>query len=238
MDLGCGSVSLELIMYFITGASRGIGKFLFNALSERGEVVYGSYNSTKPDTSKNLSKVDVSEIGSVKGWIESKAPSCEGITLINCAGINYSALAHKADLDSWKKVIDVNLIGAFNLVHTILPYMRDKKFGRIINFSSVVAQIPIAGTSAYAASKSALWGMTKSIAAENAKLGITINNINLGYFDIGMIGDVPEKIQKQVKSTILSGEFGPPSDILNTVDYLVATGYINGTSIDISSGLV
>jgi len=225
-------------MYFITGASRGIGKFLFEALIARGEVVYGSYNSTKVIPAENLTKVDVTDALSVKTWIDSKLVSGKCITLINCAGINYSALAHKADLDSWKNVIDVNLFGVFNLIHTVLPYMRDTKFGRIINFSSVVAQKPIAGTSAYAASKSALWGMTKSIAAENAKLGITINNINLGYFDIGMINEVPDKIQEHVKAGIPSGKFGPPSDILSTVDYLVATEYINGTSIDLSSGLV
>lgn len=225
-------------MYIITGASRGIGRYLFEELSKKGEKVYGTYNSTFEKPSCNLSKIDISDSESVRSWIEGLAVRGQEVNLVNCAGINYSALAHKADLDNWARVINVNLIGTFNVIHALLPHMQESEYGRIINISSVVAQRPIAGTSAYAASKSALWGMSRSIAAENAKLGVTINNINLGYFDIGMIDEVPEKVQVSVKKGIPCGEFGTPSDILKTVEYIVETKYLNGTSIDLSAGLI
>ena len=73
------------------------------------------------------------------------------------------------------------------LIREILPIMRERKYGTIINFSSIVPQTSIPGTSSYAASKAGLWGMSRAIAAENSTKGITINNLNLGYYDIGMI---------------------------------------------------
>jgi NAD(P)-dependent dehydrogenase (short-subunit alcohol dehydrogenase family) len=227
-------------MYFITGASKGIGRFLFDELLAEGNLVEGCSSSrlTEEQSHACLSQVDVTNSEDFYSWINKKHIVNEKITLINCAGINYSALAHKADLSSWKKVIDVNLMGTFNAIHFALPKMRAQEFGRIINFSSVVAQKPVAGTSAYAASKAALWGLTKSLAIENAKKNITVNTINLGYFDIGMINEVPTNIQDVVKSGIPTGNFGEPEDILKTVKYLVETGYINGSTIDLNGGLI
>ena len=115
--------------------------------------------------------------------------------------------------------------------------MREQKFGRIINFSSIVAQKGIPGTSAYASSKSALWGLSKSIAIENANKGITINNLNLGYFNIGMITDVPEKFLSIIKKEIPMGELGNPENILKAINFLMGSDYITGTSIDINAGL-
>jgi acetoacetyl-CoA reductase/3-oxoacyl-[acyl-carrier protein] reductase len=115
--------------------------------------------------------------------------------------------------------------------------MREKKFGRIINLSSVVAQLGVIGTSSYAASKSALWGMSKSIAVENAKLNITINSINLGYFNIGMIEEVPSNILEDIKAKIPNGQLGDPSDILKTINFLRNVSYANGIQIDLNGGL-
>jgi len=159
------------------------------------------------------------------------------VILINCAGTNYSSFAHKSDIKKWVKVINVNLVGTFNVIHAFLPYMREENYGRIINFSSVVAQIGVPGTSAYAASKAGLCGLTKSIAVENAKKGITINNLNLGYFNIGMINDVPKDFQKAIKEKIPSGNFGDPENIFKAVKFLIEADYVNGTSIDINGGL-
>jgi acetoacetyl-CoA reductase/3-oxoacyl-[acyl-carrier protein] reductase len=80
--------------------------------------------------------------------------------------------------------------------------------------------------------------MTRAIAAENAKKGITINNMNLGYFDIGMITEVPPDLQTVVKKKIPTGQFGNPENILHAVNFLINCDYINGTSIDISAGLI
>ena len=226
-------------MIVITGASKGIGKFLFERFWEEREIVYGTYNSTFPDTEKieYFTKVDISSIPSIKEWINKIEDKITRVILINCAGTNYSSFAHKSDIKKWIKVINVNLIGTFNVIHAFLPYMREENYGRIINFSSVVAQIGVPGTSAYAASKAGLWGLTKSVAVENAKKGITINNLNLGYFNVGMINDVPKEFQKAIKERIPSGNFGDPENIFKAVKFLIEVDYINGTSIDLNSAL-
>ena len=226
-------------MIIITGASRGIGKYLFEKFWETGETVYGTYNLTYPDTDKGefFMKVDISNSSDVTDWIEKIKSRITKLTLINSAGINYNSSAHKADVDKWSQVINVNLIGTFNVIRAVLPLMRKEEYGRIINFSSVVAQTLVPGTSAYAASKAGLWGLVKSIAAENARKGITINNLNLGYYNTGMINEVPQEFQEILKKKILTGNFGNPEIIFKAINFLRETDYINGTSIDINGGL-
>lgn len=223
----------------ITGASRGIGLFLMQKLKAEGNQVFGTYNLTEPpnELKEHFAKVDVTDFLHIQKWVNSNCTLNDQIVLINCAGGNYNAVAHKADVEKWKHLIDVNLVGTFSMINAILPLMREKGYGRIINFSSIVAQKGIPGTSAYAASKSALWGMTKAIAAENAKKGITVNNLNLGYFDIGMITEVPEQILDGIKKTIPVQQLGNPENIYNAVKFLIDSDYITGTSLDINGGL-
>ena len=227
-------------MIIITGASRGIGKFLLKKFVSEGKTVVGTYLSTKPD--KELKqfyyKVNISNTTSVKKFIEKIKSDLQNIILINCAGINYNSFAHKSKIDLWKNVIDVNLNGTFNVISEILPFMRENNYGRIINFSSIVAQTGIPGTSAYAASKAGLWGLSKSIATENASKGITINNLNLGYFDIGMITEVPEEFQEKIKQKIPSKQFGNPENIFKSVKFIIDNDYLNGASIDINGGFL
>lgn len=226
-------------MILITGASKGIGKYLMERFIAKGEKVVGTFNNTLPDTEliSKLNRVDIKNATEVKEWLVQVKPTDEKLVLLNCAGINYNAVGHKSVYENWCNVINVNLSGTFNVISQVLPLMRDRNYGRIINFSSVVAQMGIPGTSAYSASKSGLWGMTRALAVENAKKGITINNINLGYFNIGMISDVPEEYQAVIKSKIPNGQFGNPEEIWNTVQYITNNSYLSGTSIDINGGL-
>jgi acetoacetyl-CoA reductase/3-oxoacyl-[acyl-carrier protein] reductase len=227
-------------MIIISGASGGIGNYLMKTFKKRGERVLGLYHLVKPKDfdDEELYKIDLGDYSQVQLFNERLIIEDENLILFNCAGINYNALAHKADINEWVKVINVNLVGAFSLISIVLPYMRAKNYGRIINFSSVVARSGVPGTSAYAASKSALWGMSKAIAAENAVKGITINSLNLGYFNIGMIEQVPDKMKDIIKSKIPSGKFGDPENILNAVDFLISSDYINGETIDINGAII
>lgn len=227
-------------MYLITGASRGIGKYLFEMFSGEGETVFGTYNHTVPRNleSGKLFKVDISDCKQISDWISRIRAELNKVVLINCAGNNYNAVGHKSDMGKWAEVINVNLVGTFRVIAALLPIMRDQNWGRIINFSSVVAQLGVPGTSAYSASKSGLWGLARALAVENAKKGITINNLNLGYFDIGMITEVPAEFQQVVKAKIPTGQFGNPENIYRAVKFIVSNDYMNGTSIDISAGLV
>lgn len=226
-------------MILITGASRGIGKYLLKKFIDKSEWVSGTYLFTEPEKEIKsfLKQVNLLDFAKVEQWIESSCNIDTNYILLNCAGINYNVMAHKADLSDWSRVVATNLICSFNAIAKILPIMRKNNYGRIINFGSVVAKMGIPGTSAYAASKSGLWGMTKAIAAENASKGITINTINLGYFDIGMISEVPADIQEKMKQKIPCGRFGNPEQIWNTVNYIIENDYLNGAEIDLNGGV-
>ncbi|WP_395059709.1 SDR family NAD(P)-dependent oxidoreductase [Flavobacterium sp.] len=228
-------------MIIITGASKGIGKYLCEEYAKKNETIIAIYNSTKIDIiNKNIKsyQLNTTKHADVLDLIESVKPELKNITLINCAGINYNSFAHKADIQKWAEVIQVNLIGTFNMISSLLPIMREQSFGRIINFGSVVAEMPSPGISAYAASKSALFGMSKSIAVENATKGITINTVNLGYSELGMISEVPDKFLEEITKRIPSNKLCKPSDIFNTIEYLRNTEYINGAQININGGII
>ena len=224
----------------ITGASRGIGLYLLKQFKAEGLAVFGTYSGTLPeeDVKNCFSKVDIANTEEVQNWVDNIAGVDDEIVLINCAGMNYNSTARRADVDDWMKVIDVNLGGTFRAINAVLPLMYKKGFGRIINFSSIVAQKGVPGTSAYAASKSALWGMSKAIAIENAHKNITINTINLGYINAGMtMKDVPEKLREEMLQQIPMRKFGDLDDVFKTVKYLIDNEYITGTTIDLNGGL-
>lgn len=227
-------------MIIITGITGGIGNYLFNEFSRHEEDVIGTYHLTKPDGAqyKNCKPLDITDYTQVEAFVKGLPATAKNITLINCAGVSYNSFAHKSAVDEWSQVINVNLNGTFYLIRAILPLMREQKSGRIINLSSVVANTGVIGTSAYAASKAGINGMIKSIALENAKANITINNINLGYFKVGMINTVPQEMQEQIKEKIAFKEFGDPGNILNTIRYIRETPYLTGTCIDLNGGLV
>ena len=224
----------------ITGASKGIGRYLLERFNKDGLLVYGTYNSTTPiDSLKNrYSHVDIRDTDAVKNWVQNCVGADDEIILVNCAAGNYNALGRKAEIDKWAKLIDINLVGTFRAINACLPLMYEKNWGRIINFSSVVAQKGVAGTSAYAASKSALWGLSKSLAVENAKHNITINTLNLGYMEVGMtINDVPVTLQQEMLNQIPEHKFGSPEDVYQAIVFLINSPYTTGTTININGGL-
>jgi NAD(P)-dependent dehydrogenase (short-subunit alcohol dehydrogenase family) len=223
----------------ITGASKGIGKFLFDKFQSSGLPTIGTYLNTPPESIhiKNFFKVDLRRPDSVQKFVESLDLKDSKIILIHCAGSNTNGFAHKIDINIWSEIIDINLKGAFYISHYLLPHMREQKYGRIIYFSSIVPQMGIPGTSAYAASKAGLWGLTKSIAKENASQGITVNCLNLGYFNIGMISEVPEKMQTEIKAKIPIGDFGDPKNIQAMINFLIESDYTTGSSFDCNGGL-
>lgn len=226
-------------MILISGASKGIGKYLFHAFKENNEDVIGLYHQTKPEHfTDQFYKLDVANFDEVNNVLTPLLTTKDKIILINCAGINYNSFAHKADPKQWENVIKTNLVGTFNVIRVVLPYMRKHNFGRIVNFSSVVASSPTPGVSSYASSKSALWGLSKSVAVENASKNITINNINMGYSELGMISEVPKKFLESIINQIPIGKLCPPEDIFSTVEFLIKNSYITGASIDLNGGII
>ena len=228
-------------MIIITGASKGIGRYLFSQFEKAGMEVIGTYHSSAGGFEDNPAyfKVNISDFDNVKNWIDSIKDKLSNVVLLNCAGISYNSFAHKADIECWNQVIDINLKGTFNVIRCVLPIMREQQYGRIINFSSIVTKLPTPGVSAYAASKAGLIGLTKSLAIENGQKGVTANAINLGYAALGMgVEEVPEVYQAKMKSQIPLERFCAPDEIYNTVNYLINTEYTNGAAIDINGGIV
>jgi acetoacetyl-CoA reductase len=158
--------------------------------------------------------------------------------LINAAGISLNGFAHKASPSDWRATIDVNLVGAFNVIRSFLPFLREQRFGRIINISSVVFQHPVLGTSAYSASKAGLVGLTRTIALENASFGITCNCIALGYMDAGLTGSISPTVMEEIVRRIPLGRLGTIGELRRTIDYLVETEYITGQTVSLNGGLI
>ena len=153
--------------------------------------------------------------------------------LINCIGFNHDCFFRNAD-EEWVRVIETNLIDVADVIKEVLPHMRKEHSGRIINLSSMLSEWAVPGTSAYTASKAGLNAMIRVIAKEEAKHNILINNINLGYMDIGMTHKIPriEEIPKQIPLGL-----GHPTEIVKTIKFLIHTNYITGSTIDVNGGL-
>jgi acetoacetyl-CoA reductase/3-oxoacyl-[acyl-carrier protein] reductase len=222
----------------IAGASGGIGTYLTEQLSQEHDV-YGTYHTRIPANHilHNMSKVDIINEIEVKAWINGVCADDTDLAFIYCVGVNYNCMMHKSVSDTWGAVIESNLLGVQIAFRHILPIMRQRRFGRIILLSSVVPQIGVPGTSAYSASKAALWGLSKAVAMENANHGITINTINLGYFDIGMIEDVPRDLLDKIVSSIPMARLGDPRNIYEAVKFIFKADYLTGSQINLNGGL-
>lgn len=230
-------------MIIITGVSGGIGKYLLGQfLEQTDEQIVAMYNNTEPlfnyeNPKLVYIKADLTSESEVGQIVNEHFKIASNIKLIHCAGLSHNSMLHKTQVENWRKVFAVNLDSAFILTKYLLPIMREQSFGRIIFFSSIVPQIGVVGTASYSASKSGLWGLMKALVKENASKGITCNTLNLGYFNIGMIKDVPETILNEIIKTIPSQKLGEPIDIFNAVKFIISSDYLTGAQIDINGGL-
>lgn len=226
-------------MIIISGASRGIGKYLLEKYIAEGQSVIGIYNKTKPSMhSDRYVQMDVTDEQQVSGFVSQHKELLKDIRFIHCAGVNLNGFTHKLSLDDWRFVMQGNLDSAFLMSKHLLPLMREQNYGRLVFVASVVPQLGVPGTSAYSGSKAGLWGLMKVISKENALKGITANCLNLGYYNIGMISEVPEDMMKVVLNTIPMKKLGDPINIYNAMQFLFESDYITGTEININGGLV
>ena len=223
-------------MIILSGASGGIGSKLISHLETIDEVV-GTYFKHKPEFGEHY-QLDVTDEESILSFLESISPKLRRITLINLAGISIDKLAHNLSLVDWDRVLAINLTGSFLMAKHLLPYMLKEKWGRIINISSVVPQLGIPGTSAYAASKSGLIGLTTTLAKEYALQGITTNCISLGYFSSGLIDTLPDKKLRMIKEKIPMKKLGEVKDLFLAIAFLIECEYITGANIKLDGGFL
>ncbi|MBS3647739.1 acetoacetyl-CoA reductase [Pseudaminobacter sp. 19-2017] len=231
----------------VTGGTRGIGAAISVALKAAGCKVAANYAGNdeaaqkfNAETGIPAYKWSVADYDAcVAGIREVEADLGPIDILVNNAGITRDAMFHKMTLQQWREVIDTNLSGAFNMTHPLWGGMRDRKFGRIITISSINGQKGQAGQANYSASKAGEVGLTKALALEGARAGITVNNVCPGYIGTEMVRAVDEKvINERIIPQIPVGRLGEPEEIARCVVFLASdeAGFITGSTISANGG--
>ncbi|MSU88185.1 acetoacetyl-CoA reductase [Rhodobacteraceae bacterium 2CG4] len=231
----------------VTGGSRGIGAAISVALKEAGYIVAANYagndEAAKAFTDKTGIKTykwSVADYDACTAGIRQVESDLGPIeVLVNNAGITRDAMFHKMSPEQWREVIDTNLSGLFNMTHPVWPGMRERKFGRVINISSINGQKGQAGQSNYSSAKAGDLGFTKSLAQEGARAGITVNAICPGYIGTEMVRAIDEKVlNERIIPQIPVGRLGEPEEIARAVVFLAAddAGFVTGSTITANGG--
>jgi len=234
----------------ITGSTGGIGTALCKKLYEEGCRVVGNFRcQEKALTFKNslqemgceidMMQGDVSDFDSVGRMVQTVEKEIGPIDiLINNAGIAKDVRFAKMEKSDWDAVINTNLNGVFNCTRHVINGMIERKYGRIINISSINGQKGQFGQTNYSAAKAGIHGFTKSLALEVAKYGITVNTISPGYIETEMVMAVPQNIREQIVAQIPVGRLGYIEEVAEAVSYLVSnkSGFITGSNLSINGG--
>ncbi len=221
-------------MIIIFGASGGVGQALYSYFLSQKISCIGTCNSNT--TNLDLIKLDITDFEQVNNFISSMKLKNTQLKIINCVGITDVSPIHKSNISEWKKVIDINIIGGFNIIKAVLPIMRENCFGKIVHFGSIVTSKPIFGSSAYITSKSALSGLSKAINVENMKYNISSTLIHLGYSELGMIKKVPDAIRKDIIKNSTYKRLCSKEEIIKTVLDILNENEINENEINLFSG--
>lgn len=225
----------------VTGGTRGIGAEISKALRADGYTVIANYAGNKKvadefekETGIKTLKFDVSDYNSVQKALD----GVEVDILVNNAGITKDRMLHKMDVSDWQDVMRVNLDSCFNLCRAVIPSMRVKGWGRVINISSINGQKGQMGQCNYAAAKAGMLGFTKSLALENAIKKITVNAICPGYIETEMTGAMDAGVLENIVRQIPKGRMGKAEEIAAIVSFLASdkAAFINGSTITANGG--
>lgn len=234
----------------VTGGIGGIGTAICDRLSSQGYFPIANYYPDLKDAAVDwgserpyqcgIIEGDVSDYGAML-WMTREIEEHFGkvLVLVNCAGITRDRTLMKMDDEDWNAVIDVNLTGMFNVTKRILPHMVDRRWGRIVNISSVNGQQGQFGQCNYSAAKAGVHGFTMALAREVATKGITVNTVSPGYIDTDMTKAIADDIREQIVGSIPMKRMGSPEDIAAAVGFLVRndSSYITGTDLSVNGGL-
>ena len=232
----------------VTGASGGIGGAIAKALHGQGAIV--TLSGTREDALAQLAaelkdrvyvvKADLSTTEDADALIAAADSAMGGIDiLVNNAGLTRDTLAMRMKDDDWRLVLEVNLTSAFRLSRACLRGMMKQRWGRIVNITSIVGVTGNAGQANYAASKAGLIGMSKSLAAEVASRGITVNCLAPGFIATPMTDGLSDDIRAKLLGSIPSGRLGVVEDVASGVVYLASeeAAYITGQTLHINGGM-
>jgi 3-oxoacyl-[acyl-carrier protein] reductase len=231
----------------ITGATGGIGNNLIKKFNDLGaSIIATGTNQNKLDKLKKdfasieIKQFKLEEHEKIETFIQKCSDDLGGLdVLVNNAGITLDNISLRLTLEDWKKVIDINLTSTFLMCKFAIKKMLKNKKGKIINITSIVAHTGNAGQANYAASKSAIIGLSKSLAIEYAKKKININCVSPGFIKTEMTEKINEDYKKILISKIPCGELGKPEDVSNCVAFLASemSDYITGETIHVNGGM-
>ncbi|CAH1660485.1 3-oxoacyl-ACP reductase FabG [Chelatococcus asaccharovorans] len=223
----------------VTGAARGIGAAIAEALETGGwrvvRVDIGFSDMGPLRRALDVTRFD--DVAAMVAAIEAELGPIGGV--VNNAGITRDGFMHRMDpATQWEPVIAVNLTGPFNMCRAILPKMRERQFGRIVNMSSMNGLKGQAGQANYAAAKAGLIGMTKALALENASLGITANCIAPGFIDSEMTRAIRPDVREVELTKIPAGRPGTPAEVAGVAAFLMSDGaaFVTGETLSINGG--
>jgi acetoacetyl-CoA reductase len=233
----------------VTGGTRGIGAAIAKALQAAGYKVASNYAGNeeaaqkfKGETGIAVYKWDVSSYAACEAGLKQIEADLGPVeVLVNNAGITRDSMFHRMKPEQWSAVINTNLSSLFNMCRPVIEGMRARKFGRIINISSINGQKGQVGQSNYSAAKAGEIGFTKALAQENAKSGVTVNAICPGYINTEMVQAVPKDVlEKSILPLIPLGRLGEPEEVARCVLFLAAddSGFITGSTLSANGGQV
>ena len=237
----------------ITGATRGIGKQIALTLANESYNIVLNYRTENDELkqlkneieSKNVKCLavqgDVTNFEDCKQMIESAIKEFGKIdVLVNNAGITKDMLLARMKEEDFKQVIDVNLVGTFNMTKNVISYMMKARNGRIINISSVVGIAGNAGQTNYSASKAGIIGFTKSLAKEVASRNILVNAVAPGFIETNMTDVLKQEVKDEIAKNIPLKRMGTPQDVANVVKFLASedSSYITGQVISVDGGMI
>src|SRR5262252_8479638 len=231
----------------VTGGTRGIGAAISKALKAAGYTVAANYGGNdeaaqkfKAETGINVYKWDVSSFEACAAGIKQVTDELGPVeVLVNNAGITRDATLHRMKPEQWTAVINTNLNSLFNTCRNVIEGMRERKFGRIVNISSINGQKGQLGQTNYSAAKAGEIGFTKALAQEGARIGITVNAICPGYIATDMVKAMPQEVlQKNILPQIPIGRLGEPEEIARCVVFLASdeAGLFTGSTLSANGG--
>lgn len=237
----------------ITGATRGIGKQIALTLADEGYDIALNYrkedenliNTKKEIEEKNVKclavKGDISNFEDTEKFVKEVIEEYGKIdVLVNNAGITKDMLLVRMKKEDFESVIDVNLVGTFNVTKNVISYMMKARSGRIINISSVVGVAGNSGQTNYSASKAGIIGFTKSLAKEVASRNILVNAIAPGFIETNMTDVLKDEVKEEIAKNIPLKRMGNTQDVANVVKFLASedSAYITGQVINVDGGMV